>query len=214
MPSSVDYEKLGLLAKAIEAELKSIGVWSSAQSLPEEKIENMGAFGINTLSFVEWIQFVLLPILQDIIKEKRKLPADSAIGVHATREFDGAIEYARLRELLTHLDDMANGKTYVTWFDHGQEISGELLLSENLLPDVLRDLANVLPNFEGDFLEVQLQTFDAFLPSLPEKARWQMMDLLNEAASKTVNKTTKLRLRKAVAALQYGKPICKPTITK
>ena len=151
MSRSVDYEKLGLLANAIESELKSIGVWSSASSLPEEKFENMGAFGTNTMALVEWIQYVLLPIIQDVVKEKRKLPDESMIGVHAKREFDGDIQYAHLCELLTHLDDMANGKTYTTWYDHGQEISGELQLAENLLPDQLCDLLKLFQLLKAIF---------------------------------------------------------------
>ena len=111
------------------------------------------------------------------------------------------------------MDELANGyaqRSFVTWFDHGQEIPAIIPIEENALPDELRELAKLLPTFEGDFLESQLQTFDLFLPSPPEKARWQMMRLFNDAIAETKNTDTKLRLRKAVAALQFSKPICKP----
>ena len=121
MTKPVDYKKLTSLAANIEAELKSIGVWSNEDSLPEEKFKNMGTFGINTMALVEWLQYVLLPTIHDKIKNKKELPSNSMIGVHAVREFDGDSRYSYLCDLLIQLDELANGyaqSSFITWFDH------------------------------------------------------------------------------------------------
>jgi uncharacterized protein YqcC (DUF446 family) len=212
MPTPVDYSKLSSLSSAIEVELKSIGAWSNTP-LPEEKFENMGPFGINTMALVEWIQFVLLPIIQNIIKDKGNLPKESMISVHAAREFDGDDSYVHLCDLLMQLDNLANGeesKSYVGYYDKGGHYIPAEEVPPNLLPRELFDLAHVLPTFEGDFLEEQLRTFDLFLPSLPVGARTQMANLLISIADQATTMKTKLRLGKAYISLNAGESICKP----
>lgn len=51
MNSAIDiYVLASAKAKEIEAELKRLNRWS-AEPLPSEKLENMGAFGSNTMAF-------------------------------------------------------------------------------------------------------------------------------------------------------------------
>ncbi len=190
-----------------------MGVWSSIP-LPEEKFENMGAFGINTMAFVEWIQFMLLPVMQEIIKDKETLPSDSMISVYAVREFNGDNRYAHLYDLLRQLDDMANGrkatnKLHVIHHPR-EEFIGEVNERPYVIPSVLMDLSKIVPTLEGDFLEAQLQTFDLFLTTLPEQGRVQMANLLSSVAEESPKFATKIRLRKAAASLNAGETICKP----
>jgi hypothetical protein len=101
-------------------------------------------------------------------------------------------------------------KIYKGYYDKGGQYIPAEEVAANLLPSELFDLARVLPTFEGDFLEEQLQTFDWFLPSLPEGARAQMANLLMSVADHATTMKTKLRLRKAFVSLNAGEPICKP----
>src|SRR4051812_18166950 len=104
-----DYTKLSALTFAIEAELKTLNAWSAAPIAPEKLID-MGAFGSNTMAFEEWIQFILLKRIKQIIDEKDTLPSESMISTYAIREFDGNPDYDNLMDLLRQLDDLSNGE--------------------------------------------------------------------------------------------------------
>src|SRR5438045_2419368 len=110
MSANSEYAKLAALAFALEAELKSLHAWSDVPLAPG-KFKDMGAFGSNTMSFEQWIQFVLLKRLQQIIAENDVLPSGSMISTYAIREFDGNPAYDSLMDLLRQLDDLANGET-------------------------------------------------------------------------------------------------------
>lgn len=197
-------QSLSNLATAIREELSQLGVWSSTP-LAAEKFNDMGAFGINTMSLTQWIQFVLLPRIQQIIDEQESLPSESMISAHAVREFDGNPEYDKLIELLTQLDDLANGES-----DSGRADDIKPILGVNVLPDSLRELAKLLHTFEGDFLESQLQTFDIMLPYLPDGGRSQVAGVMHQAAESATNFAVKTRLRKAAQDVLAGRNICKP----
>ncbi|HEY0257748.1 MAG TPA: hypothetical protein VGC39_09925, partial [Candidatus Methylacidiphilales bacterium] len=65
------------------------------------------------------------------------------------------------------------------------------------IPDVLRTLAGVLPQFEGEGLESQLQTFDTFLEILSPSVRPQISSLLRKAASSAQVPSVRLRIQAA-----------------
>ena len=90
--------------EAIELELKQLGRWSS-EKLREEQYENMGAFGSHTMTYEQWIQFILIPNVQEIIQTKGEFPAGSETGVYAVRYFDGDSDASLLITLLTEFDD-------------------------------------------------------------------------------------------------------------
>jgi uncharacterized protein YqcC (DUF446 family) len=106
--SSARDDQVGLaLAKIreIEAELKRLGRWSSV-SPTREQLDGMGPFGMGTMTFCAWIQFVLIPRVREISEKGGKFPAESNVGAHAVREFDGDIDADRLVELLIEFDSI------------------------------------------------------------------------------------------------------------
>jgi uncharacterized protein YwqG len=72
------------------------------------------------------------------------------------------------------------------------------------IPDVLRMLAGVLPQFEGEDLESQLQTFDAFLDILSPSVRSQVAGLLIEAATKAPTSSARTRIEAAAESITQG----------
>ena len=82
------YEAAARKADEIEAELKRLARWS-LNPLPAEAFEDMGAFGSNTMSFENWLQFVLIPRIREIVKEQGNFPAGSNLAPYAIRYFDG-----------------------------------------------------------------------------------------------------------------------------
>jgi uncharacterized protein YqcC (DUF446 family) len=204
MPSQPDYSKLAALSAAIEAELKALGTLSTAP-LDPGKLIDMGAFGSNTMAFEEWIQFILLSRIKQIIDEKGMLPSESMISTYAIREFDGNPDYNKLMALLRQLDDLANGHA-----EEESDIASTPVLGADVLPDSLRELAKILHTLGGDYLESQLQTFDIMIPYLPEGGRAQVEGVIRLAAGKTTQSLTKERLERALHSLKSGNMICRP----
>ena len=77
-------------------------------------------------------------------------------------------------------------------------------LESSTIPQVLFTLAGVLPQFEGEDLESQLQTFDMFLSILSPDVRPAIADLLDQAAQKSENPATRARIERAVISVSNG----------
>lgn len=74
----------------------------------EEQFENMGAFGTNTMTYEQWIQFIFIPNVQDIIQTEGEFPSASETGAYAVRYFDGDRDASQLITLLSEFDDYFN----------------------------------------------------------------------------------------------------------
>jgi uncharacterized protein YqcC (DUF446 family) len=98
------YEKAADYADRIETELKRIGVWESA-SPPPEAFQSRKAFFGDTMSFYQWLQFVLLARVRDIVAQRGAFPKSSSVGAYAVRELDGQDEAAGLVSLLCEFDE-------------------------------------------------------------------------------------------------------------
>lgn len=90
----------------IENELIRLGEW---QPLPPDPavFNDMGAFGINTMPFTTWLQFVFIPNVKDIIIKQGKFPGSSSVATYAYRNLD-AERYAMLNLILSDFDALIN----------------------------------------------------------------------------------------------------------
>lgn len=75
-------------ADAIEKELQRIGLWS-AEPLPPEAYDYRGPFAMDTMSFEQWLQFVLLPEIRRAAAASEPLPKETGVGTRGIIEFDG-----------------------------------------------------------------------------------------------------------------------------
>ncbi len=105
------HERAEKLADEIEAELVRLGRWS-AQRPPNEKFVDMGAFGMKTLAPEQWLQFVLLPRVREVVKEKGEFPESSNVAVWAMRNFDGDPDSDHLQSLLSDFDALFEGAAF------------------------------------------------------------------------------------------------------
>lgn len=92
---------------ALEAELRRLGWWQATPIAPE-KLEFRSAFGMDTLAFSQWLQFVFVPIAREMVAGDRPLPPSSMLAAHAVREFDGVDEAAHLCDVLHEIDAAVN----------------------------------------------------------------------------------------------------------
>ena len=90
---------------AIEAEIKSIGYWQDDPLRPEQ-YNFQQAFGLDTMAFSQWLQFIFIPRVNSIIIEHERFPKSSSVGAQAVREFDGVTEADHLISLLSEFDAM------------------------------------------------------------------------------------------------------------
>lgn len=84
----------------IEAEMRRLRVWSSTPPSPKALRSNQ-PFCIDTLEFTEWLQFIFLPRMKDLVEGGEELPAISGIAPMAEEHFNARPENgeALIREL-------------------------------------------------------------------------------------------------------------------
>lgn len=198
-------------AVAIGDELVRLGRWSSSPP-SEEAFARMGAFGEGTMTFEQWIQYVLLQRIGEIAIARGKFPPDSSVGVYAVRYFDGDEEAANLVQMLSELDALVNGDAededqHFHATDEAQHVLGSI--SDLPVPEVLYKLGEVLPSFDGEQLEAQLQTFDAFMTP-EESVKKAIAQILFSAAEKTTSTAVRFRIQKAAIAAQRGEQLAVP----
>jgi uncharacterized protein YqcC (DUF446 family) len=200
-------------AGEIEVELKKLGRWME-NPLPDEAFENMGAFGSNTMGFEQWLQFVLIPRIKEIVEEKSEFPAGSNLATYAISYFDGDYDADPLREILYQLDQLINNKKespeVATQPYFSNPVSPTVLIGDTNVPAVLYSIAEVLPQFELYHLESQLQTFDTFLGFLSPTVRPTISAMLKKAADQTTQPDCKKRIEQAAQDVAAGKRAAPP----
>lgn len=84
----IKHQSAQLLLNAIERELKQLSLWHneypSAQALSSQQ-----PFCCDTLSFEQWLQFIMLPRMQALIDGEHPLPTSIAIAPMAEEVFKG-----------------------------------------------------------------------------------------------------------------------------
>ena len=206
------YAEAAALADRLAAELKQLGRWSETP-LPATAYENMGAFGENTMAFEQWIQFVLLDRLREIVRERGPFPPGSQLATYAVRALDGDPESGPLRDLLYAVDTLVarvNGEPRERETEPRPEprdpppTAPTVALGDSTIPAVLYAVAQTLPKFEGDDLDSQLQTFDIFLQILSPTVRPEISALLRQAAAATESSVTRTRIDAAADSVARG----------
>jgi len=81
-----NYEIVEAKLAQIEAEMKRIGMWQKETPSPENLVVTK-AFGADKLSFDQWLQFIFIPRVKDILAEKGSFPSGSQVSAQAYREW-------------------------------------------------------------------------------------------------------------------------------
>ncbi|CAA0126370.1 putative protein YqcC [Halioglobus japonicus] len=96
----------------IEAQLRQLGQWDkvppSAAALASDQ-----PFCVDTLTFPQWLQFVFLPTLYQLMEEGKPLPARSGIEPMAQEYFRGTgVNCAELQRALRQVDKLLSEGAY------------------------------------------------------------------------------------------------------
>jgi uncharacterized protein YqcC (DUF446 family) len=95
-------------ADRIERELRALNAWAS-EPPPVSAFESEEAFFADTMAFYQWLQFVLLPRVRDIIEHREDFPSTSSVGAYAVHELDGFDEASGLIHALSEFDEFIDG---------------------------------------------------------------------------------------------------------
>jgi len=98
------YQGAAAFADSIEQELRNLAVWQ-ADPPPPAAFQSRRAFFGDTMSFFQWLQFVLLPRVRGIVAARGAFPAESSVGAYAVRELDGMDQAGGLIHTLCEFDD-------------------------------------------------------------------------------------------------------------
>ena len=99
------YAAAGRKIDEIEQEMRRIGMWQE-QPLAPEAYQFSRAFAGDTMAYNQWLQFVLVPRVRQVIEQRGNFPRASQVGAQAVREFDGMDDADRLTQLLSEFDDL------------------------------------------------------------------------------------------------------------
>jgi uncharacterized protein YqcC (DUF446 family) len=70
----------------VEAELRQIGCWQ-AELPPPAALRSEQPFALDTLNFVQWLQFIFIPRMRFLIDQQQDLPRASGVAPMAEQYF-------------------------------------------------------------------------------------------------------------------------------
>ena len=95
---------------AIEAALHELAWWQATPPSPEDLASTL-PFAVDTLSFAQWLQFILLARLRQMLALDLPLPREISVYPMAQQSFAGLSENtAQLMEAIAQLDEALSGQ--------------------------------------------------------------------------------------------------------
>ncbi|MET3998606.1 YqcC family protein [Marinobacterium sp. MBR-109] len=97
-------EQVSVLLLKIRTEMEVLELWQSSPP-SAEALASTQPFCVDTLHFTEWLQWLLIPRLQEMIRQELPLPQSSQIQPMAEEVFKQVqADTDRLLELIEQLD--------------------------------------------------------------------------------------------------------------
>ena len=84
----------------IERELRQLGLWSELMP-PAQALASGAPFCVDTLALDQWLQWIFVPRMKDLIEGGQALPAVSGIAPMAEESYKH--DLPRYKELIAHL---------------------------------------------------------------------------------------------------------------
>lgn len=100
------YARIALEMARLERVLRDAGLWPGEP--PPRPIEVKGAFGCENMAFTQWLAWVLIPRLCEIIEQRGTFPASSQLATYAIRELSSLGGENEVYEVLDAIDKLVN----------------------------------------------------------------------------------------------------------
>ena len=102
-------EDVAALLIDIEAGLRQLSLWD-AHTLSEEALTSTEPFGIDTMTFAQWLQHIFLPTMYGLLESDQALPTECAIAPMASEYFnDMGLPSGELESALAEIDRLLCG---------------------------------------------------------------------------------------------------------
>jgi len=99
-----EHQKLQFILDQIEAEMRLLSIWSK-QAPSEQALASREPFCVDTLSFAQWLQWVMIPRFGYLISQQLPLPQNCDIRSMAEEALkDEAGDCSRLVKLIGDVD--------------------------------------------------------------------------------------------------------------
>lgn len=97
---------LFVLLQQLESELRSTAVWQSVSPAPEA-LQSTQPFALDTLDPHEWLQWIFLPRMQQMIAEQLPLPGGFALSPYFEEVWKEQPEFATVMQVLHQIDKVS-----------------------------------------------------------------------------------------------------------
>ncbi len=97
--------QLNQILDSLEAQMRQLDLWQQ-QPICSTALQSTMPFAVDTMSFAQWLQFVLLAKLRQLIAQQAALPSKTAIAAMAEQVY--AESYPTLVAILRKLDCILN----------------------------------------------------------------------------------------------------------
>jgi uncharacterized protein YqcC (DUF446 family) len=109
----------------IESELRQLNLWDTI-SPSTTALASDQPFCVDTLSLPQWLQFILLPTLYQMLEADQPMPVRCGIAPMAEEFFKGGgLPTSALQQALSQIDNLLSGEK-----EAGEEEAGKQQLSE------------------------------------------------------------------------------------
>ena len=81
-------DEIAVLLLDVEAQLRQLGLWQQ-QPPSAHALASTQPFCVDTLSFVQWLQFIFLPKMHSVLQSGQRLPGECDIAPLAREYFKG-----------------------------------------------------------------------------------------------------------------------------
>jgi dTDP-4-dehydrorhamnose 3,5-epimerase len=109
---------LSVLLTKLEQELKAVGLWSTEQP-SSQALASTQPFCCDTLSFEQWLQFIFIPRISQMLAARQQLPSAIAITPMGEEAFKSlGDKAANLINTLGAVDQLLSGQRLQTQFTH------------------------------------------------------------------------------------------------
>lgn len=99
-----------ILLDALEVELKQQSLWCEDVPSPEQLASQL-PFAVDSLAFHQWLQFIYLPRLRDLLAQGARLPSKVAVYPMASEVYKHELVLrSPLLECLARLDEAMSGE--------------------------------------------------------------------------------------------------------
>jgi uncharacterized protein YqcC (DUF446 family) len=102
------HEKVQEKIREIKEEMQRIGLWQE-ESLPEEAYDYTLAYARDRMAFHQWLQFIFIPQVQEMLQDYEELPRTSQVGKAAESAFEDWDQGEQLVQLLKEFDLLMTG---------------------------------------------------------------------------------------------------------